>query len=182
VAETLEEAQPDGQPVQQHKASSRVPAALVSLAALAVIGTATAYALPKFNRFAERPQRETASVSIPDPVVSAALKDIQSSQQQNTAVLQQNAAVLESLTQSSAAQQVDLKRMSDQLSSLVARTEALQDAATSITTFAISRPQARARVVRTSSKKAFRLPKPVGPVSVGGAPLGPVPAPGSGAG
>jgi hypothetical protein len=176
VAEALEkETQVDKQPEAQQGASSRVPAILACLSALAVISGAAAYALPNFNRFAEEPPHETASAPIPDPVVSATLKDIQSSQQQN-------AAMLESLTQSSATQQADLKRISDQLSSLAALADALQSTVTPVTTSSIPQPNARARVVRTSRKETSRLPKPVGPVSVGGAPLSPAPTPGSGAG
>jgi hypothetical protein len=176
VAEALDkETQVDKQPEAQQGASSRVPAILVSLSALAVISGAAAYALPNFNRFAEEPSHETASSPIPDPLVGATLKDIQSSQQKN-------AAMLESLTQSSATQQADLKRISDQLSSLAAQADALQSTVTPVTTSSIPQPNARARVVRTSRKETSRLPKPVGPVSVGGAPLSPAPTPGSGAG
>jgi hypothetical protein len=176
VAEALDkETQVDKQPEAQQGASSRVPAILVSLSALAVISGAAAYALPNFNRFAEEPPHETASSPIPDPLVGATLKDIQSSQQKN-------AAMLESLTQSSATQQADLKRISDQLSSLAAQADALQSTVTPVTTSSIPQPNARARVVRTSRKETSRLPKPVGPVSVGGAPLSPAPTPGSGAG
>jgi hypothetical protein len=58
------------------------------------------------------------------------------------------------------------------------------------TTSSIPRPNPRTRVVQ-ASRKLFPpvlpptlplLPKPAGPVSVGGAPLSPAPAPGSGAG
>jgi hypothetical protein len=177
VAETPEkETQGDKQPeAAQQGASSRVPAIVVSLSALAVISAATAYSLPNFNRFAAQSPHETASVPIPDPVVSATLKDIQLSQQQN-------AAVLVSLTQSSATQQADLKRISRQLSSLAAQADALQSAVTPVTTSSIPQPNAPARVARRSRKQTSRLPKPVGPVSVGGAPLSPAPAPGSGAG
>ena len=110
--ETQEDKQPES---AQQRASSRVPAIVVSLFALAIIGAATANFLPNFNRFAAQPHtpHKTASAPIPDPAVSATLKDIQLSQQQN-------AAVLESLTQSSATQQADLKRISRQLSSLAA--------------------------------------------------------------
>jgi hypothetical protein len=140
VAETPDkETQGDKQPeAAQQGASSRVPAIVVSISALAVIGAATANALPYFNRFslpnfnrlslpnfngfslpnfdrvAAQSPHETASAPIPDPAVSATLKDIQLS-------LQQNAAVLVSLTQSSATQQADLKRISRQLSSLAAQ-------------------------------------------------------------
>jgi hypothetical protein len=198
VAETPhEETRGDKQPeVAPQAASSRVPMILVSLSALAIIGAATAnslpnfslphfnrsslpnfslpdFSLPDFSRFTAQSAHETASVPIPDPVVNATLKDIQLSQQQN-------AAVLVSLTQSSANQQADLKRISRQLSSLAAQTDALQNAVTPLTTSSIPHPNIRARVVGTSRRIIPALPKPVGPVSVGGAPLSP--APGSGAG
>jgi hypothetical protein len=180
-----------------------VPAIVVSLSALAVIGAATAnslpdfnrfslpnfnsfslpnfdhFSLPNFNRFAAQPRtpHKTASAPIADPAVSATLKDIQLSQQQN-------AAVLVSLTQSFATQQADLERISRQLSSLAAQADALQSAVTPLTTSSISHSNTRARVVRMSRKIVSPLPKPFGPVSVGGAPLSPapVPVPGSGAG
>ena len=201
MAETPDkETQGDKQPeATQQGASSRVPAILVSLSALAVIGAAAANALPNFNRFslphfnrlslpnfngfslpnfsrfAAQSPHETVSAPIPDPAVSATLRDIQLSQQQNT-------AVLVSLTQSSATQQADLKRISRQLSSLAAQADALQSAVTPLTTSSIPHPNPRARVLGASRKIISPLPKPVGPVSVGGAPLSPAPAPGSGAG
>ncbi len=203
-------------------ASSRVPVIAVSLAALAVIGAATAnslpsfggfslpdfnqfslpsvdrfslpdfsrFSLPNFNRVAAAPPPNPAPVLVPDPVVRAGLRDIQSSQQQN-------ADVLVSLTQGSATQQADLKRITRQLSLLSVQVSSLQNQVTpplttsSIippsTTSSIPRPNPRARVVR-ASRKVLRpvlpptlppLPKPAGPVSVGGAPLSPAPAPGS---
>ena len=201
MAETPDkETQGDKQPeAAQQGASSRVPAIVVSLSALAVIGAATANSLPdfnsfslpnfdhfalpnfdslpNFNRFVAQPQTplKTASAPISDPAVSATLKDIQLSQQQN-------AAVLVSLAQSFATQQADLKEISRQLSSLAAQADALQNAVTPLTTSSISHSSTRARVVRASRKIVSPLPKPVGPVSVGGAPLSPAPVPGSGAG
>jgi hypothetical protein len=204
VAETPDkETQGDKQPeTAQQGASSRVPAIMVSLAALAVIGAATAnslpnldrfslpsfnrfslphfslpnfdsFSLPNFNRFVAPSPRETVSVPIPDPAVSL-LKDVQLSQQQN-------AAVLVSLTQSSANQQADLKRISRQLSSLASQVDAVQNAVTPLTTSSIPHSNIRARVVGTSRRMYSPLPKPFGPVSVGGAPLSPAPAPRSGA-
>jgi hypothetical protein len=129
------------------------------------------FSLPNFNRVAA-PPHETALAPLPDPIVRAALKDIQLSQQQN-------AAVLASLTQTSVTQQGDLKRISRQLSSLAAQTDALQSAMTPLTTSSIPPSKPRARVVRTPRKTVSPLRKPVGPVSVGGAPLSS--APGSGA-
>jgi hypothetical protein len=213
VAETPDkETQGDQQPeAAQQGASSRVPAIVVSLSALAVIGAATAnslpnfdrfslpnfslpnfkyssllkfdqfslpnfdrFSLPNFNRSAAPPPQKTAAAPMPDPVVRAALKDIQLSQQQNT-------AVLVSLTQSSATQQADLKRISRQLSSLATQADTLQSAMTPLTTSSIPHSNPRARVVRASRKIISPLPKPFGPVSVGGAPLSPAPAAGSGA-
>jgi len=196
-------------------ASSRVLVIAVSLAALAVIGAATANSLPSFggfslpdfsqlslpsvdrfslpdfsrfsspnfNRVAAPPPPNPAPVLVPDPVVRAGLRDIQSSQQQN-------ADVLVSLTQSSATQQADLKRITRQLSLLTAQVNSLQNPVTApLTTSSIppsttsSTPHSnpRARVVGVSRKGILPPPKPAGPVSVGGAPLSPAPAPGSGA-
>ena len=231
VAEARDkETQGDEQPeAAQQVTSNRVPAVAVSLAALAVIGAATAnslpsfdrfslpefnqfslpsfdgfslpdfsrFSLPNFNRVAAQPPRKTAPVPIPDPVVRAALRDIQMSQQQD-------AAVLLSLTQSSATQQADLKRVSRQLSLLTmqvntlqnpqantlqgSQVNALQNPVAPLTTSSISHSNPRTRVVRASRKGIPPPPKiavpvsvPAGPVSVGGAPLSPAPAPGSGA-
>jgi hypothetical protein len=177
VAETLDkEEHTEKQSATLHRASSRAPAIVISLTflSLGLLSAATAYAL-SFNRIIEQPPRETASAPIPDPIISATLKNIQLAQQQN-------AAVLESLAQSSAVQRTDLKRISDQLSSLAARADALQDAP--LTTSAIPQSNDRARAVTTSRKKTSllpkpisQLPKPMGPFSVGGAPLSPAPVP-----
>ena len=208
--ETQGDKQPEAAP---QVASSRVPVIAVSLAALAVIGAATANSLPSFggfslpdfnqfslpsvdrfslpdfsrfsppnfNRVAAPPPPNPAPVLVPDPVVRAGLRDIQSSQQQN-------ADVLVSLTQSSATQQADLKRITRQLSLLTAQVSSLQNQVTPpLTTSSISRPNPRARVVQVSRKvlppvlppTPPPLPKPAGPVSVGGAPLSPAPGPGS---
>jgi hypothetical protein len=222
------ETQGDKQPEAAHQvASSWVPVIAVSLAALAVIGAATANSLPSFggfslpdfnqfslpsvdrfslpdfsrfsppnfNRVAAPPPPNPAPVLVPDPIVRAGLRDIQTSQQQN-------ADVLVSLTQSSATQQADLKRITRQLSVLTAQVSSLQNPVTpplttsSIplsTTSSIPRPNPRARIVQASRKVLSSvppatipvslpaLPKPAGPVSVGGAPLSPAPAAGSGA-
>jgi hypothetical protein len=236
VAETPDKATQDNKPpdVLTQGPSSRVPAIMVSLAALAIVGGATANALPGLNLFAlpsfnalalpdfNRPSlpklsdlalpnfalpnfswpdfsrfkaakaptpRETVSVRIPDPIISAALRDIQLSQKDVQSSEQQNAVVLASLAQSSANQQADLKRISRQLSALSTQVDALQGAIAPLTTSSIPRPKPRARVALTQRKMTPPpvmgpppLPKPVGPVSVGGAPLGPAPAPSSSAG
>ncbi|WP_291686517.1 hypothetical protein [Bradyrhizobium sp.] len=198
------ESQLDKAPVVLNRRSSRTPAVVVSSLVLVVLGAVAIYALPQFNialpnfsSFAELFSRETASAPIPDPAVKATLTDIQSAQQQNaaalqengavlqqnTAMLQQGAATLESLRQGFMAQQTNLKTISNQISSLIARVDSLQNAQGPLTTSSITQPNLRARLVRTSRKKTSRVPdKPVGPFSVGGAPLHPAPTPGQGAG
>src|ERR1700686_4970965 len=109
-------------------------AIVMSVPALVVIGAAGVYALPIFNialpnfsSFAEMFPRAAASAPIPDPI-TAALKDIQSSQQKNADTLQENGTVLqqktamlqqgvsnqESLRQGFTAQQTNLKTISNQ--------------------------------------------------------------------
>ena len=176
MAETLDQDKHrEHGPATRHRASSRAPAIVISLTffALAFISAATAYALSDFRRVPDRSPHETAlAVPIPDPMISATLKNIQLAQQQN-------AAALEQLAQGSAVQQTFLKRISDQLSSVAARADGLQD--TPQTTSSIPEPNDRVRILKTSHKKtSLLLPKPLGPVSVGGAPLSPAPASGSG--
>jgi uncharacterized coiled-coil protein SlyX len=221
--ETQGDKQPEAVPqeVVPQVASSRLPVIAVSLAALAVlIGAATANFLPGFNlsalpdfsrfsppkasRVVALPPPNPAPVVVPDPVVRAGLRDIQSSEQQNADALQKNADALASLTQSSATQQADLKRITRQLALLTAQVNSLQNqvpqplTTSSIppsTTSSIPRPNPRTRVVHASRKvlppvlapvppatlpvSLPALPKPAGPVSVGGAPLSPAPTVGS---
>jgi hypothetical protein len=182
--------------------SSRMPAMIMSLVASVGIGAAAINAMPyfnvepKFGGFAALFSKETASASIPDAIVTAALRDIQSAQQQHAATLQENGTVLQQnsatlqrdtatldlLRQGFTSQQTNLQTVTNQLSKLIARMDSLQDAVAPLTTSSIPKPHARARLVRTSRKKLSQPPKPVEPFSIGGAPLGPAPgwAPGSG--
>lgn len=198
-------------PAQRGTYSRGLTATVACLAALIVLAAAVANSLPNldgfswpnFDRFtlpkldhfalfnrppaqkpgrvaitslheAAKPPRETISVPVLDPAVSVALKDIRSSQEQS-------AVVLASLTQSSATQQTDLKRISRQLSALAVQVEALAPPLTTSsiprTTASIPRSHPRVRILRASRKTEPPLPPPVGPVSVGGAPLSPAPAP-----
>lgn len=198
------ETQLDKEPATLNRRLSRTLVVAASLSVL-VLGAAAAaaYALPRFNAplpnfsvplpnfssFAEL----FSEASKPDPML-ATLKDIQSGQQQtaaalhengaalqrNAAVLQQSAAALASLRQDFTAQQADLKRLSSQVSSLIARVDTLKNAIAPLTTSSIREPTTRARA--TLRKRTLLLTKPVGPVSVGGAPLSPVPPRGWGSG
>ena len=191
------ETQLDKEPATLNRRLSRTLVVAASLSVI-VLGAAAAaayalpsfdIALPNFSSFAEL----FSGASKPDPMLGT-LKDIQSGQQQtaaalhengaalqrNAAVLQQSAAALESLRQDFTAQQADLKRLSSQVSSLIARVDTLKNAIAPLTTSSIREPTTRART--TLRKRTLLLTKPVGPVSVGGAPLSPVPPRGWGSG
>ena len=148
-------------------------------------------ALPNISSLAELLPHQKASDPIPHPAV-AALKDIQSSQQQhvaslqeNTALLQQDSIALASLRQSVVDQHVDVKKISAQItdehqdvkkisaqiSTLIAKVNSLKNAMTPEVTSSIPARHAGNRPSRAVRKKMARQPKPVGPVSLGGAPL-----------
>jgi hypothetical protein len=166
------------------------------------------FALPNVSGYvAELLPHERASAPIPEAVV-AALKDIQSAQQQhaaalqdsgsslqqNTALLQKDAATLDTLRLSLTDEQSDVKKISSQLSTLMAQSDvkkisaqlstlmakvdALQNAVAPEITSSIPKGRARARLSGVARKRIARPLKPAGPISVGGAPLTTAPAQG----
>jgi uncharacterized coiled-coil protein SlyX len=177
--------------------SSRKSIVALSIFALAINGTAAIYTLPSFDipmpnfsgLVAELLPHETASAPIPDAVV-VALKDVQSAQQQNvvalqdngsllrqnTALLQKDTAKLDGLRQSLTDEQVDVKKISVQLSTLMAKVDALQNAIAPEITSSIPKGRGRNRLSAAARKKIARPLKPAGPISVGGAPLTTAPA------
>jgi hypothetical protein len=172
------------------KRSSRKSVLALSVCALAINGSAAIYTSPSdftslnVSSWAELLPRLEASAPKPDPVV-AALKDIQSAQQQHTAslqensqALQQNAAlvqqdsmVLLSLRQSITDERVDVRKISSQLSTLIAKIDTLQSAMMSDVTSSIRKAHARYGFSAAMRKRMARQSKSAGPVSVGGAPL-----------
>ncbi|EJN14910.1 hypothetical protein PMI42_01531 [Bradyrhizobium sp. YR681] len=172
------------------KRSSRTSVLALSVCALAINGAAAIYTLPSdflplnVGSLAELLPRREASPPQPDPVV-AALKDIQSAQQQHTASLQENNRALEqnaarelqdsmvllSLRQSITDERFDVKKISSQLSTLIAKVDSLQGAMMSDVTSSIRRANARYGLSAAMRKRMVRQSKSVGPVSVGGAPL-----------
>jgi hypothetical protein len=185
------------EPANQNILSSRRPILLLALFALLLNGAAAVYTLPSFDftasNFASLAELlPHASAPIPDPIITSALKDIQSTHQQylavlqesgstlqqNTVLLQRGAATLDSLKLGLSSQQVDVRKLSSQLLVLAAKVDTLQNAVTPETTGSI--PQMRARARLLARKKTARLPRPAGPVSVGGAPLSFAPMPGPG--
>lgn len=170
------------------KRSSRVLA--LSVCALAINGAAAIYTLPSdfsstaVGRLAELLPRRDTPAPKPDPVV-AALKDIQAAQQQHTALLQQNnhasqqnaallqqdSTVLLSLRQSITDERVDVKKVSSQLSTLIAKVDSLQNVMMSDVTSSIRKANARYGLSAALRKRMVRQSKALGPISVGGAPL-----------
>jgi hypothetical protein len=194
------------EPAISSKRSSRKSILALSVFALGLNATAAVYtlspsdfALPNVSILAELLPYQKASDPIPDPVV-AALKEIQSAQQQhvvslqenssslqqNTAQLQQDSTTLASLRQSVTDEQVDVKKISAQItdervdvrkvsaqiSTLIAKVDSLQNAITPEVTSSIPTGHARHRLSGMARKRMARQPKPLGPVSVGGVPLG----------
>jgi cell division protein FtsB len=156
------------------------------------------FALPDISRLAELLPHQKASDPISDPAV-AALKETQSAQQQHVASLQENSFLLQqntdllqqgSITLASLRQSVvdehadvkkisaqitdehaDVKKMSVQIVTLIAKVDSLQKAITPEVTSSIPTRRARNRLSRAVQKRLARQPTPVGPLSVGGAPL-----------
>jgi len=189
------------------KKSSRKSVLALAVLALGINSTAAFYtmspsdfALPDISSLAELLPHQKASGPIADPAV-AALKDIQSAQQQhaaslqennfllqqNTALLQQDSITLASLRQSVgdgqagvkklstqiADEHEDVKKVSAQISRLIAKVDSLQNAITPDVTSSISARHAQNRLSRMARRKVAPQPKPVGPFSLGGAPLSP---------
>jgi uncharacterized coiled-coil protein SlyX len=185
--------------------SSRKSILALSVFALGLNATAAVYtlspsdfALPDVSHLAELLPHQKASDPIADPVV-AALKDIQSAQQQhlasllenssslqqNTALLQQDSTTIASLRQSITDERVDVKKisaqitdehvdvkkMSAQISTLIAKVDSLQNALAPEVTSSIPTGRSRHRLSGVVRRGMARQPKPVGPVSIGGAPL-----------
>jgi len=188
-------------PPAPSKKSSRKSILALSVFALGLNATAAVYtmspsdfALPNVSGLvAELLPHERTSAPIPESVV-AALKDIQSAQQQhaaallengsslqqNTALLQHDSTTILALRQSITDEQVDIKKISAQLSTLMVKVDSLQNAITSEITSSIPKGRARARLSSVARKRIARPLKPMGPISVGGAPLTTAPAQGWG--
>ena len=79
--------------------------------------------------------------------------------------------VLLSLRQSITDERVDVRKISSQLSTLIAKVDTLQNAMMSDVTSSIRKANARYGLSAAMRKRMVRQSKSVGPVSVGGAPL-----------
>jgi uncharacterized coiled-coil protein SlyX len=141
------------------------------VAGLAILGIASAFAWRAYDGvpFALPSFLSGAGQTAAPPAVAAAdkpveLKDLQALQQQIVGPLQSNAQLL-------AAQQAEIKRLSDQVSALAAKVDALEHPATSAqASLPASAPPSPAPA---APHKKPAAPKPAPGISVGGAPLPP---------
>lgn len=176
------------------KRSSRKSILALSLCALAINGATAIYTSP-YDLSSDLPKPDLsflaallpspeASAPKPDPIVAAlndiqaqqqqqaaALQEINASLQQNTALRQQDSTTLLSLRQSVTDERVDVKKISPQLSTLIAKIDTLQTTMTSDVTSSIRKAHARYGLSAAMRKRMARPSKTIGPVSVGGAPL-----------
>ncbi|WP_334520758.1 hypothetical protein [Bradyrhizobium sp. AZCC 2230] len=172
------------------KRSSRKSVVALAVCALAINGAAAIYTLPfdlpspNISSLAALLPRQEEPAAKPDPII-AALMDIQSAQQQQAASLQeinsslqqsaalrqQDSTTLLSLRQSITDERGDVRKISPQLSTLIAKIDALQNTMTSDVTSSIRRAHARYGLSPAMRKRMDRQSKTIGPVSVGGAPL-----------
>jgi len=173
------------------KRSSRKSVIAFAVCALAINGAAAIYTSPfdlpspDISNLAALFPRQEEPAPKPDPVIAAlreiqsqqqqqqaALQEINSSLQQNTALRQQDSTTLMSLRQSITDERGDVKKISPQLSTLIAKIDGLQNAMSSEFTSSIPRMSARDRLLMR--KRMSRQPKPIGPVSIGPVSIGPV--------
>lgn len=198
---TTSETQGQTEPFESAAPSRRPRKSILALSifALAINGTAAIYTMPSFHipslnvgELAELLPHGRDSAPMPDPVV-AALKDVQSAQQQhaaslqensstlqqNTALLQQNSTTLVVLRQGLTDERTDISKISSQLSTLMAKVDSLQNAIAPEITSSIPKRRAHNRLSAVPHKKWARSSKPAGPVSIGGAPLTTAPAQGT---
>jgi hypothetical protein len=96
--------------------------------------------------------------------------------QQNSALLQQDATKLDTLRSSLTDEHSDVKAISAQLSTLIAKVDSLQNAMTSEITSSIPKGRTHTQLSGVARKRLARSIKPKGPRSIGGAPLTTAPA------
>ena len=134
----------------------RTAAVLVSLVISAVIAAVAAY-------FWSQLDQDPGS-----PTSAATLQEIR-------ALQQQMAGRIDAIDQNVAAAQMDLKKLSGQLSALAARVDALS--AGELTSSIEVPSDARAQALDSSARKRRPAPKPSRPASIGNAPILTAPAP-----
>lgn len=147
---------------------------VLAVSVLAVIAAGAAYVWLNYDRLVDEvsfARHQDAAPVVDRAEETVLLKDFQSFQRQISETLQ-------SAAQNIAAQKADLKNLSDQMSALAARINALQGGAPPTGSFSAPvearpgrQPAAPARPTVVAAQKKPPAPKTTGPISVGGAPL-----------
>jgi uncharacterized coiled-coil protein SlyX len=147
----------------------RAPLVLAVIAGLVLAGAGAVLIWMNFDGVSRLLGRETSESAEPASGDKAMLTDMLATQQKT-------GEDLETLGRAVAEQQEQLKTIVDQLASLTSRLEELRNAAVppSPPADAAAQPDVRAQIVPKQAKKPAK--KPVGPISVGGAPLTAAPA------
>jgi len=141
----------DGRPFTPSRTRSRALVRLLSFAALVVIAMSGGYIWLTYGRAIEGGR---------DRRVAVALQELRARQVQS-------AQKIEEIDRRMIAAQLDLKKLSDQLSALQTRMNGLQSGWNPLT----PEPDAGAQPIIPPSKKSSETPKPAGPASLGEAPL-----------
>jgi hypothetical protein len=149
-------------------ARRRTPLVLALVSSVVVAGAALAYAWFHADSIfaSSRVATDNAEMTAGD---KAMLTDLLAGQQKTS-------ADLEVLTESVTDQQAQIKAISEQVSALASRVDALQSATRAQAPSATAQPEAPAQVAPKQAKKRAQGPKPAGLISVGGAPLNPAAA------
>jgi hypothetical protein len=156
--------------VQQALQRRRIsPVVLAAVGGLAVVTAGAACLWFNYDRLVDRVS-SAASPAIA-PIVASGEEPV--TQNDFEAFRRQMAESLQSMTEGMDTQKADLKKLSDQVSALAAKIDALQSAPQS--TASVSGGNARPPVA--AARKKPPAPKTTGPISVGGAPLPPAPPP-----
>jgi cell division protein FtsB len=143
---------------------------LAVAAALALFGVASAFAWHVYGGSPlTLPSLPWGTAQPAAPAVAAAdqpvaLKDLQALQQQLAGSLQSNAQLL-------TGQQAEIKRLSDQVSALVAKVDALEHPPAQASAPASASPAPTPAPVAAAPRKRPAAPKTPAGISVGGAPL-----------
>jgi uncharacterized coiled-coil protein SlyX len=167
VAHLFDNAPDEIEDLHQPEPARRRWVPIAAFAGLAMLGAASALAwyawgnglpaLPSFTSSVASPG--AAPAEVPDKTVG--LKDFQAFQQQIAATLQSTAQLV-------AAQQAEIKRLSDQVAALTAKIDTLQRPSASAQAVAPAPPPPPA-----AARKRPTAPKQPPGISVGGAPLPP---------
>lgn len=148
----------------------RAPWIVALLVGLAMAGAGGAFLWLNMDKLIQLTSRDASDSADATSADKAMLTDLLATQQKTT-------EDLDTLKASVDDQQAQLKAIADQLAALTSKVDALQapPAAAPPPPPVAAPPGARAQLAPKAAKKPPHVPKPSGPISVGGAPLATAP-------